>query len=44
MTFPDGPARFPFATDLDTGAVYGSVLSALTIGVDSGWRFSSVQP
>jgi serine/threonine protein phosphatase 1 len=42
--FPDGPARFAFATGLDTGAAHGGALSALTIAPGGDWRFVSVEP
>lgn len=42
--FIDGPARFAFATGLDTGAAHGGALTALTIAPGGAWRFTSVEP
>ncbi|MCP4381645.1 MAG: serine/threonine protein phosphatase [Hyphomicrobiales bacterium] len=42
VPFMDGPRHFPFATAIDTGAVHGGALTALTIGPDGGRTFVSV--
>jgi diadenosine tetraphosphatase ApaH/serine/threonine PP2A family protein phosphatase len=40
--FMDGIARFPHAIGIDTGAVYGGKLTAMTIGPDCSTNFTSV--
>jgi len=40
--FMDGPATFPFATGIDTGAVHGGALTALIVGRGNDCQFVSV--
>ncbi|MFC3231489.1 metallophosphoesterase [Marinibaculum pumilum] len=42
IPFMDGPAIFPHATGLDTGAVQGGRLTALSVGPDGSRRFAAV--